>query len=591
LATAAQTSRAHEAGSAPFGKRPLRTFALVIALPALLLYVSNAALVITGLGGMASEINRVDDARGIASMHAALDSFLNDLSSAVADEGTWDEAFLNVVVNSDPAWMDTTWGATVRLGGSYDSVMVTDQSGAIIFGENNVGPIKGSIITHYPTTRTMLRDLDKGIGATTDATTVRGFATDPDGALGLAAISIHRTTSGQMAVSSRDRRILWIARHITPSVLQDIAVHYQTPIAQFTSTAEPDTSSIELADVDGNTVGRVAWTPERTGDTAFNHAMLTASIVLLCVGALLVVGLGLLRRAMLRRAAKVITVRSTTVDTVDTVPVEQPLLRRASDGLEDELKVSGPLDDINPQNFTIEYQPIFDLRAESLLGVEALLRWTRSDATLVLQEELLPEERAHLFDRIGLIAFRHATGEVAPLLGLALTLAVTPTQLLNRVFAEKVSGTLRATGFPPSRLQLCVDAPLLPDAAQMQDALTNLRQTGVSISLGEFAINSVTADYLDAKLVDRARLSRRLVSGTGVGEAYNAYLGACTDAARIAGLALTAPGLKRREQAARFLRLGCTEFQGALLAQPMPIAALTQLMLAPAKPEPVRKAS
>src|SRR5438128_1218665 len=103
----------------PFGKKPLRTFALTVGLPAFLLYVSSALLVILALVMMAREIDRLEDNRGITAMHAALDSFLNGLSDAVADEGTWNEAHLNVVIKSDPAWMDTTWGATARLGTIY----------------------------------------------------------------------------------------------------------------------------------------------------------------------------------------------------------------------------------------------------------------------------------------------------------------------------------------------------------------------------------------------------------------------------------------------------------------------------------------
>ena len=128
----------------PFGKKPLRTFALFIGLPAFLLYVLSAGCWCSSRWRlMAAEINRLEDARGVTSMHAALDNFLNDLSSAVADEGTWDEAYLNVVVKPDPAWMDNTWGTTARLGQSYDTVLVTDQSGTIVFGENAVGRDQG----------------------------------------------------------------------------------------------------------------------------------------------------------------------------------------------------------------------------------------------------------------------------------------------------------------------------------------------------------------------------------------------------------------------------------------------------------------
>ncbi len=58
---------------------------------------------------MAREIDRLEEQRGVTAMAAALETFLNGLSDAVADEGTWNEAHLNVVVKPDPAWMDQTW--------------------------------------------------------------------------------------------------------------------------------------------------------------------------------------------------------------------------------------------------------------------------------------------------------------------------------------------------------------------------------------------------------------------------------------------------------------------------------------------------
>jgi len=54
---------------------------------------------------------------------------------------------------------------------------------------------------------------------------------------------------------------------------------------------------------------------------------------------------------------------------------------------------------------------------------------------------------------------------------------------------------------------------------------------------------------------------------------------------------VTVTNVQRKEEAARLLRLGCREFRGPLLARPMPIAALTALILAPAKPQPVKQAS
>ena len=445
----------------PFGKRPLRTFAITIGVPAFLLYVSSAVLVLIALVMMASEIDRLEEQRGVTAMAAALESFRNGLSDAVADEGTWNEAHLNVVIQPNPAWMDSTWGSTARLGTTYDDVMVTDQAGVIQFGENNLGPVRGDIAARYPAAQGMLKELDAAIVQTGDAAVITHFASDNSSTAALAAISIHKSTPGEISVPRQQRRILWIAKHITPSTLQEIAARFQMPIAQMVTTVPPGDSSVNIGDAEGNIVGTIAWTPERPGDVAFRHAAVIVFIIYFGIGILLVLGLGALRRAMMRRASTIelaFAQRTQVVNKVVAVTAEAvpgPVLGPA---------VHSAIDGVTASQFTVDYQPILDLRSEAMIGVETLLRWARADKSLVLQEDLISRDCAAIMDRAGIIALRHAAGELAPLLGVTLSLTVTPEQIMNGVFAEKIAGTLGATGFQIRRLQLSVDATLLPEA-------------------------------------------------------------------------------------------------------------------------------
>ncbi|HVY51748.1 MAG TPA: EAL domain-containing protein [Devosia sp.] len=571
---------------APFGRRPLRTFAFAIALPALLLYVVSVALVILALEGMAREINRLEEVRGLTSMHAALDSFLNDLSSAVADEGTWDEAFLNVVVSPNPAWMDTTWGATARLGQTYDTVLVTDQAGKIVFGEDAAGPITGDIATRFPSAVAMLKQLDSGISATTDATMISRFAADGSGMMGIAAISIHRTAGGQLPVPRQDRRVLWIGRHLTPSLLQDIAVRYQTPLAAPTTQPDPRASTITLSGADGKSVGTLAWIADRPGDSAFNHAVLLASAVFVVIGAALAVGLSQLRRAILRRADAFDAAHQRAPDAaVTALPTELPTAAQSASD-----RVAGSPSSIaavNVGDFAIEYQPILDFKAEALTGVEALLRWSSASGTPVRQEDLSPLDCARLLDRIGIIALRRAADEIAPLLGLTLVAPVTPAQLASAVFAEKVAGTLGATNLHARRLQLKIDATLLPEPELVTVAVGELRRRGVTVAIGNYALDASTARYLDARLVDRVCIGPAMAAPPA-GPAREAHLRSSVEMARAGGAEIVADRLERPEEVVRLVRLGCREVQGKLFAAAMPIAALMRLVLAP-RPAEIRK--
>ncbi|HZY67131.1 MAG TPA: hypothetical protein VFE52_01000, partial [Devosia sp.] len=120
----------------PGAPTPVRSVVLTIGPPVLLVYLFCGVLVLLGLGTMAGEMNRFEAQRSAAAVDAALNGFLDGLAEAVSDEGTSNEAYLNAVVQPDPAWMDSAWGNAARLGTTFDEVMVTDSAGKILFGES-----------------------------------------------------------------------------------------------------------------------------------------------------------------------------------------------------------------------------------------------------------------------------------------------------------------------------------------------------------------------------------------------------------------------------------------------------------------------
>jgi EAL domain-containing protein (putative c-di-GMP-specific phosphodiesterase class I)/sensor domain CHASE-containing protein len=572
----------------PFGKNPMRTFVLAIGLPAVALYAGSALVVLFALVMMAGGFDRLEEERGVTAMAAALESFLNGLSDAVADEGTWNEAHLNVVIHPDPAWMDSTWGYTARLGTTYNDVIVTDQAGIIQFGENNLGPIRGDIAARFPAAASMLKELDEAIVLSGDAAVVTHFASDTKSTAGLAAISIHKSTPGEMSVPRQERRILWIAKYITSSTLQEIALRYQMPIARMVNEVDPLDSSINIKDADGNIAGTVAWTPERPGDIAFRNSAVVVFMIYFGIGLLLLFGLGVLRRAMMRRARKIeAAFEERTQPARPAVGATAEATRRPA---EEEAAYSA-VEGVTASAFTVDYQPILDLRSETMIGVETLLRWTRADKSELLQEELSPRQCAAMMERAAIIALRHATGELAPLLGVTLSIAVAPEQIMNGVFLEKVVGTLGATNFQMRRLQLSVDATLLPEAERIAPSMAQLRSMGIMIALANFTLGERTTGYIRPGFADRICLAPHMVAGIDADPVRLKLIETTIETARSASFAITVPNVQRKEEAAKLLRLGCREFRGPLLAKPMPIAALTALILAPAKPQPVRQAS
>jgi diguanylate cyclase (GGDEF)-like protein len=293
--------RKSAASAAP--RNPLRNFTLWVALPTAAVYVVGCVLVLWTLQLMTGEINRVDGDRARKAMAAALGSIAQQLGEHVGGQANWTEAYLNSYVNLNPAWLDSTWGDTARDDGYYDTAVVTDSGGAILFGESSAGPLSGTLDAHYSATAASIAALDSAIAAEGDDAVVWGLARRGDGIAAVAAAVIHGA-GGQISVPAADRRILWLSRTIDPGMLKDLAHRFQIPVPRLgpDESAGPGEDTLALVDASGAPIGHLVWRPLRPGDAAFLHATGVASVVLLIIGGLLFVVLHAFRRNVERRA-------------------------------------------------------------------------------------------------------------------------------------------------------------------------------------------------------------------------------------------------------------------------------------------------
>lgn len=280
---------------------PLQTFTYWVALPTVLVYVAVCALVLFTLALMTSELNRIDADRGRKAITAAVASLVRQLGETTIDEATWTEAYLNTYVAFNPAWLDGRWGTTARQGRGYDTAIVTDAAGQILFGESNRGPLTGNISDHFEAPKAILAQLGTAIEASGDDTQIAALSKGKSGIAALAAAVVHGN-SGQVPIAPTERRILWMGKQIDEQMLQGFSQRFQIPLPRLTARARGDEAAIPLVDASGAEVAMLAWYPLRPGDPALLNAASIASVVLLGIGALTLAVLVAFRRSVERRA-------------------------------------------------------------------------------------------------------------------------------------------------------------------------------------------------------------------------------------------------------------------------------------------------
>ena len=266
-------------------KHPLRTFALWVALPTVAVYLLVCALVFYGLQQMSEEMNEIDSDRGRSAISAAVSSVIKSLGDSASDEATWTEAYINTYVEPNSAWFDSTWGATARISHNYDTALVTDPEGNLVFGESSRGEVKGVLADHVSGSAALLARLEATVAQSGDDTPVFSAVGRDGGVAAMAGAVIHGNT-GQASVPRDQRRILWLVRQINDKMLADTADLFRLPVMRLVSEAAPGEDSLVITDAAGTKVGTVAWQPRRPGDAAFRHVAGLSTLVMFVIGGL-----------------------------------------------------------------------------------------------------------------------------------------------------------------------------------------------------------------------------------------------------------------------------------------------------------------
>ena len=228
------------------------------------------------------------------------------------------------------------------------------------------------------------------------------------------------------------------------------------------------------------------------------------------------------------------------------------------------------------------YEQQVDLATGALTGFEMLARWQSPALGPIGPEVFIP-----IAEEIGVIgelsekliaqALRDAR-DWAP--ELTLSVNISPIQLRDPWFAQKLLKMLVAANFPPERLDIEITETCLhQNVTAVHTLVTSLKNQGIGISLDDFGTGYSSLAQLRSLPFDRIKIDRSFVANM-VSDADSA-----TIVSTIAGLGagfnlpITAEGIDNEDVLEKLRGLGRFKGQGYLYGKPAP-AAETNAMLA-----------
>jgi len=233
----------------------------------------------------------------------------------------------------------------------------------------------------------------------------------------------------------------------------------------------------------------------------------------------------------------------------------------------------------------IHYQPQIDLRDGRIAGVEALLRWQHPEHGLVSPQEFIPvAERSGLILEIGAWVLRESCRQAmqwraAGLPPLTMSVNVSAIQFRVGNIPALVAGILQETGLPGPALELEItETGIMHDTHVAMETLLAIHALGVALAIDDFGTGYSSLSYLRRVPVDRIKIDRSFINDVTTSEDAAVIAATIVRLAHSLRLEVVAEGVETAAQDAFIRRTGCRYGQGFHYAEPMPAAAIADLL-------------
>jgi diguanylate cyclase len=235
--------------------------------------------------------------------------------------------------------------------------------------------------------------------------------------------------------------------------------------------------------------------------------------------------------------------------------------------------------------FSLQYQPQFDVRTGAISGVEALLRWTNSELGAVSPGEFIPvAEETGLILAIGKWALRAACQQAQAWRAEGLPVNRMAVNVSGRQFAlaeypAEVEAILRETGLDPAVLELEItESVVMADEAWAEKAINQLKSLGISLAIDDFGTGYSSFGRLRHFAVDRLKIDRSFVTSITETSDDRAIAAAIIAMSRSMHINVTAEGVENFPQLNFLQEQDCQDAQGFLLSRPLQADAARELL-------------
>lgn len=224
----------------------------------------------------------------------------------------------------------------------------------------------------------------------------------------------------------------------------------------------------------------------------------------------------------------------------------------------------------------LHYQPQIGLNSDSMIGVEALVRWQCPKRGLLDPDHFVGvAEETGLIYRMGEWVLRTACAQLKEWqetgrLVAKVAVNISGYQFKRPDFMELIDNILRETGLEPGSLELeLTESVIMDKTPKTISRLNKLKAKGIYLSIDDFGTGYSSLSYLKHFPIDRIKIDRIFVRGVLTNRDDAGIVDAIIAMAHSLNLKVLAEGVETKEQLNYLKMRNCDEAQGYYFSKPL----------------------
>jgi len=231
---------------------------------------------------------------------------------------------------------------------------------------------------------------------------------------------------------------------------------------------------------------------------------------------------------------------------------------------------------LEKEEFIVHYQPQVDSTTDTIIGLEALVRWKHDSMGLIPPNTFIPlAEESGLIIALDQWVMKRGMTQIKAWYDQGyrpgrLSLNLTAKQLQEGDFVETVQEMLDHTGCRPEWIEFEVtESNIMHNVAEAISTLDAIRDLGIHIAIDDFGTGYSSLSYLKRLPVNKLKIDRSFILDIPENREDAAITNAIIAIAKSLNLTVIAEGVETEAQKEYLLENGCHYVQGYLYYKPM----------------------